>query len=248
MICSYEDGMTHTHLVEHHRNDLLQIVAALLALVGGRLRLPQQVRINVLRVLRPAEAAVRRLIFVVAKHTAPALPIPRTTPQNDVRKISRKRYRRKTHTFVLYDSMPPMNPARRAHRVPRIWSISPIDPTINAVFALHREAFLSAQRDDLKTAQAANAAEPINDGLVDASRLTLRLEAVTRALSDLPRQAQRLLRWTARRTEAAQHRPTYTSPIRPGSPPGKREHVRHEVEHILHACHALAHDARFNTS
>jgi hypothetical protein len=81
-------------------------------------------------------------------------------------------------------------------------------------------------------------APPPPDGLVNAARLTRRLQALKLALDDLPRQARRMACWRVRR-EAAKA-PKFRSPLRPGRPPGHRRKPIHEVDEILTACHGLA--------
>ncbi|HEX7107786.1 MAG TPA: hypothetical protein VF224_00975, partial [Aestuariivirga sp.] len=86
-------------------------------------------------------------------------------------------------------------------------------------------------------------ADPVSppDGLVGASRLTRRLQALKLALEDLPRQARRLARWRVRRE--AMPSPKFKSPLRPGPPPGHRRKPVHLVDEVLIECHGLAWDA-----
>ncbi len=86
-------------------------------------------------------------------------------------------------------------------------------------------------------------ADPVSppDGLVNAERLTRRLQALKLALEDLPRQARRLARWRVRRE--AMPSPKFKSPLRPGPPPGHRRKKVHEVDEVLAECHWLAWDA-----
>ena len=79
---------------------------------------------------------------------------------------------------------------------------------------------------------------PPPDGLINAERLSRRLQALKLALEDLPRQARRLARWRARR-ETVQS-PKFKSPLRPGHPPGYRRKPVHEVDAVLIECHGLA--------
>jgi hypothetical protein len=82
---------------------------------------------------------------------------------------------------------------------------------------------------------------PPPDGLVNAARLSRRLQALKLALEDLPRQARRLARWRVRRETAPS--PKFKSPLRPGHPPGYRRKPVHEVDEVLIECHGLACDA-----
>jgi hypothetical protein len=65
----------------------------------------------------------------------------------------------------------------------------------------------------------------------------LRLHAFKRALEDLPREAKRLVRWRARRENMPGVR--FTSPLRPGRPPGYRRIPLHPVHRVLDDCHGL---------
>jgi len=96
--------------------------------------------------------------------------------------------------------------------------------------------------DDLWPAPPPVAAPtPPPDGLVNAARLSRRLQALKLALEDLPRQAKRMARWRMRReTEKA---PAFKSPLRPGPPPGHRRKPVHEVDEVLSECHWLAWEA-----
>ena len=82
---------------------------------------------------------------------------------------------------------------------------------------------------------------PPPDGLVNAERLTRRLQALKFALEDLPRQARRLARWRLRRENVPGLK--FRSPLRPGHPPGHRKKPIHEVDEVLAECHGLAWDA-----
>ena len=88
---------------------------------------------------------------------------------------------------------------------------------------------------------------PPPDGLINAERLSRRLQALKSALEDLPRQARRMARWRVRR-EAAKA-PKFKSPLRPGQPPGHRRKPTHEIDEVLTECHWLAWEAmKPNTS
>ncbi len=82
---------------------------------------------------------------------------------------------------------------------------------------------------------------PPPDGLVNAERLSRRLQALKLALDDLPRQARRLARWRVRRE--AMTSPKFKSPLRPGPLPWPQEAHIHEVDEVLTECHGLAWEA-----
>jgi hypothetical protein len=217
--------------IEIKRAALTRIVAALIAMVqlGGGLpaRLPRPVYRAVLLVLRPAEAAVRRLIVIAAQGVV-AKPYP-SRPMPAELEISRRAGAR--ISFQLFD--PPQRfdceSPRRAGVQPRIhlFGASPLVPMFPP--------------------QPRPQPEPEADDTIGAAHLGRRLVAVRKALDTLPRQAKRLARWRARRETMATAR--IRSPLRPGRPPGHRDRHRHEVDAVLADCHWLARDAlRQNTS
>jgi hypothetical protein len=69
---------------------------------------------------------------------------------------------------------------------------------------------------------------------VDATRLVLRLQALTSAVNDLPRQARRFARWRSRLHRGLMRR---IGPLRPGRPPGQRpansRRPAHEIQEVL---------------
>jgi hypothetical protein len=216
--------------IERNREPLLRIVAALFAMVGlseaGHVeRLSRPVYRAVLLVLRPAEAAVRRLIIVAARGMAVKPSRVRSAPAGLA--ISGKGQGRVS--FQLFDPRRRFDrslgrPARGPRPQPRIRSI---DAAFDSRIPLFRQP---------QPASAAQAAE--KDDTVNAKPLCRRLAAIKGALDDLPRQARRLARWRARPIEA--RRPRLASPLRLGSPPGRRRRPTHEVHEILNESHWLA--------
>jgi hypothetical protein len=213
--------------IERNSEALKGIVEALFAILGlvgeaAVSRIPQSLHRSVLRVLWPAESAVRRLIVIAARGLVVKAAPSRPKPVGPVGKGGRNR----PPAFQLFDTR--KNFAElRPHRVkymrnpPRIHffpydTLSPARPPI---------------------------ADPVSppDGLVNAVRLTRRLQALKLALDDLPRQARRLARWRVRRENMPS--PKFRSPLRPGPPPGHRRKPVHEVDEVLAECHWLAWDA-----
>jgi hypothetical protein len=225
--------MDWTEAIARHRDALLRIVAGLFAMAGltaggAPERLPRPLHRAVLAVLRPAEAAVRRLI-VLAAHGLVVKPRPlRPLPRG----LRISGTGRAAMAFRLFD------PRRRLARADRRRAGGPrpgpririIDAGFDPRIALFRPA-----RPDPTTPPAAA------DDTVSARPLSRRLAAIRAALEDLPRQARRLARWRARPIE--KRRPRYATPLRPGGPPGLGRITRHEVETILANCHWLARDA-----
>ena len=213
--------------IERNSEALKGIVEALFAMLGlageaTRLRIPHSLHRAVLRVLRPAESAVRRLIVIAARGLVVKLAPSRPMLAGPIGKGGGNR----PPSFQLFD--PRKNFAElRQHR--RKFMRNP--PRIHFF-----------PYDTLRPASppAAGPAPP-PDGLVNAERLRRRLQALKLALEDLPRQARRLARWRAKRDNMQS--PKFKSPLRPGPPPGYRRKPVHEVDEVLIECHGLAFDA-----
>jgi hypothetical protein len=173
-----------------NREALLRILASLFAMIGtsgGVLRpatLPRHLHRLVLRLLRPAESATRRLIILAAR----AIIV-------DVSRQS---------TLKPQQQLPHANPRIRVCVIPRPLSLPLLDPLIRArprtlvrpsvsppatVFGLTIPFF---QR------RAPESKSLTPDDPLDAGRLVRRLEAVGRALDDLHGMARRLALWQAR--------------------------------------------------
>lgn len=212
--------------LERNSEALKGIVAALFVMLeqaGGAMagRLPRPLHRAVLSVLRPAESAVRRLIVIAARGLTVTPGPSRPKPQAPIGRGGRNRL-----CFRLFDSrkrFASQRPGPGPRALPRIRIVGG-DPRVAAHWS--------------SPAPRAASVPPPDDGLIDARRLTLRLEAVKLALEDLPRQARRLARWRARREKAPDLR--FMSPLRPGRPPGHRRRPVHEIDHVLAECHGLA--------
>jgi hypothetical protein len=210
--------------IERNSEALKAIVAALFAmlgLVGGATveRLPRALHRAVLSVLRPAESALRRLIVIAARGlTAKPAPV-RPMPQGLTIRSAGNRL-----SFQLFD--------RRKR-----FASQPDKSGLPALPRIH--IFGSDPRlVPARSAPPPVPAPPPDDGRIDGRRLALRLAALKRALDDLPREARRLVRLGARREQRPGVR--FTSPLRPGRPPGYRRIAVHEVDHVLAECHGLA--------
>ena len=81
--------------IEDRRQTLVRILAGLVAMAGagrragGRKTLPRRLRNAVLRLLRPAEAAARRLAVALAQKLVVTLPPPRAA---QAKKLARRRF------------------------------------------------------------------------------------------------------------------------------------------------------------
>jgi hypothetical protein len=195
----------------------------------------------VLRILRPAEAAVRRLIFVASRKLEIKSHHLRPFPAGGIPMGQGNVVRRRC--FVLTDRLVPMTGfAKPGHTGPgpRILSVTPYDPTIGGYLA-HRAAILVPH-----TAPAENAGD--HHEKRDGAPLLHRLAAIRHALDDIPGQARRLQRWVQRRMRLSNTGAVHTVPLRPGPPPCFREKPDHAIDRVLHDCHVLAHEMRLNTS
>jgi len=223
-----------------------------------------------MRLLRPAEAAARRLVIIVARDLVLPPPKPRKAkpkqPSIFVRPGETRTGIILPHGVKPSDILPAQYPPRRSptalspplfdtvqrwpdgHRrpvrnVPHIWSPGFPDP-------------------------APVRRPPRPDDAIDTKRLALRLGALGRALDDLPREARRFALWRARRdaaiarisqeldTTGAQLDPRLfgagarnkkgrrrfhrIDPLRSGSPPGSNKRSKHEVHEVLKDLHYFA--------
>jgi hypothetical protein len=219
--------------IERNSEALKGIIAglfAMLELAGGITvaLLPRSVHSAVLRVLRPAESAMRRLIIIAARGLVVKLPPSRPVTRPKPAGLIGKDGGSPRSSFQLFDARKnfAIRPRRKGPRVvPRIHFFNS-DSTVTSLW--------------LGRPPIADAAAP-PDGLVNAARLTRRLETLKLALEDLPRQARRMARWRARRETTPN--PKFRSPLRPGPPPGRRKKPTHLVDEVLIECHGLAWDA-----
>lgn len=209
--------------IEINRVTLARVVAeifALLGLVAGGTvdRLPNRLYRAVERLLRPTESALRRLIVIVARGLVVKPRRNRPMPKGLV--IQRKGSQ--AMVFALFD-------ARKMFDF-----IEPENPLFVKVRTYEDNPF-----NPFNSLYQPPPAE-LDDG-INAAHLCRRLAAVAHALETLPRQAQRLARLVARRKTLAN--PKFTSPLRPGPPPGHRDKPEMEIDLVLKECHGLAWDA-----
>ncbi|GAB5507901.1 MAG: hypothetical protein Rhirs2KO_30640 [Rhizobiaceae bacterium] len=191
--------------------------------VGPAFTLPRHLHRAVLRLLRPAEAAARRLIIVAARGIeTPPVSSPHRVRGGEVARAARWSGGKQI-AFPLLDPLR-RSPDRRclqaSRNMPRIsipgWSV-PVPLPV----------------------------PPSPDDEIDATRLTLRLAALTRVLNDLPREARRFARWRARPAEPpSPSRGGFRGgggsgarriwPLRLGRPPGQRLPTSRRPAHTIH--------------
>ena len=216
--------------IKRNSNALKGIIDVLFTLLGldgtdAASRIPRSLHSAVLRVLRPAESAMRRLIVIAARGVMVKLAPSR--PMAEGHRIG-KGSGSSNPSFQLFDPRKRLAPLRlrKIRRiVPRIHFFGP-DPRVAALFPVPKPVA---------------EVPPPPDGLIDAARLSRRLHALKLALEDLPRQAKRLARWRQRRESAPSLK--FLSPLRPGHPPGYRRKAIHEVDDVLIECDGFAWEA-----
>jgi hypothetical protein len=237
---SRETALDWDFAIEKHREALKRILATLVAMAGlacvggdaavAGATLPRRIHGTLLALLRPAEAAARRLVIIAARGlvvvrrkvrpeavTPRGASVPATPPTTVPRTLS----------LPLFDPLP-----RWQHRVshPGVPRISV--PGLTTPFPI------------------AERREPSPDDPIGAARLFLRLHALAETLNNLPRHARRFARWRAARAGAQERRgggPTRLRriwPLRPGWPPGhlsrRSRRSAHAVHEVLGDLHGLA--------
>jgi hypothetical protein len=203
---------------------------AVLSLYGGvrAARLPRVVHARIIRVLRPAESALRRLIVIAARGVIaePALEHTGRT-ERIVTGHTLPRQPASIMSFQLFDPRKRFSAQRVIYTtlIPRVSFIAPDAPfsPLSAQPQMSREPPLIMADSDRH---------------ISARRLALRLKAFTSALDDIPGHAKRLTRLQLKRE--TQKPPTFLSPLRPGKPPGHRTVPGHEIDDILAECHKYA--------
>ncbi len=204
-------------VIDRNRTALMTIIVALMVSLGlvsgGRLTtLPFFLYRRALRILRPAESALRRLIMIVAHEMA-------------LRGIKLRPARRDGLAEFLVFSRP------HPRDEPALPSFNLIDPLkIFGREAPDVDGFYAGEDSDT----------PVKTP-VPATSLGLRILALKHALENLPRHAKRLARWYEQRDLAyAQNLAHRYSPMRPGPAPAARRRNRDEIDEVLLECHLLA--------
>jgi len=168
---------------------LLRVAAALFALAGleaegdGPETLPRHLRRAILKVLGPAESALRRLIFIAAeiigeqavRSSGKKRPFPKGgIPRGD---------KRRAPSFPLFD--PRKNHPELSDRPARGRRAPGAGPRVTSF--------------DDGSWSAHEPAIPSDDDEISAAALCRRLQALLAALNDMPKQAKRMARAMARR-------------------------------------------------
>jgi hypothetical protein len=256
-------------MIETNRAALLRVVAALFFMAGldegGADTVPRRVWRRIVRLLRPAEAAIRRLIVIAARGIAvqPPKPRPEKPPTGIERLVAAGVLT--FHEVNLGLARAWSEPAAPEISAPAIPAFPLTDP-LRRFDTRSRDGKRPFPRDGF------DLADP--DEEVDARHLCRRIQSLKAALDDLPGQARRLARWRARRDflasrslqggsapasagqrlaaydkegaklKGASNRYKRLSVMRPGWPPGYRRRPVHAVDDILRDLHSLAIHAR----
>jgi hypothetical protein len=194
--------------------------------------LPRYLYLAVLRLLRPAESAARRLIIAAAR-TLVATLSPRRPVSAPVHQPGGV-------------PLPPCNPGSALHpsrfplldppRYPTRWR-KPVSSSVPRIC-------VPGLTERHRLPPPPSPGDPI-----DATRLARRIAALVAVLGDLPGQARRFARWRARRAARLQAkdgaRPARRLwPLRFGRPPGSRSgshrHDGSEIDGILAHTHSVA--------
>jgi hypothetical protein len=250
--------------IERNRAALVAVAAAVAALLGGGDGpVARSLRNAALALLRPAEAAARRLIVMAARGLKARLRPPRPIPSG-LAAVGRASGSRPP-AFPLFDRPKRYRPAgvilrpepRAIPRIRTFWtpaSTQPlVPPSAISIGSASAQPAVGAADRPAQPAPAPKPARPDPEALVEAARLRLRLQALQAALADLPRQARRLARLRARiqlrleaRRASAPKDGLWIAPRQPmriGRPPGWRLRPGRAVDLVLRECHALAMDA-----
>lgn len=160
--------------IDRNRKDLLRIVAGLFAVAGVGLekgRLPRMVYLSLLSLLRPAEAAARRIIAIAARDV---VPVPRrSVAQPPTGRVTCVGERQRAY-FRLFD---PRKRVRIAGGPGKGADIRLSVPGIAEPVFMAR----------------------VPDAPRDARQLELRMRALKDALEDIPAQARRMAQARAKR-------------------------------------------------
>jgi hypothetical protein len=215
-----------TPAITRNRSALLRIVTTLFFMAGldggGADEVPRRVWRRIMRLLRPAESAVRRLIVVAASGLDIEVPKPR--PENE-------------------------GPAPRNEDAARPRAATPRMPAFCLTDPPRR--FDTLRWEGLRPFPENGVAPADPDEYVNATGICRRVLALKRALDDLDGHAKRLARHEARRaltslaskqTQGGYQR--HRRPLRLGRPPGHCRRPTQEIDDILRECHTMALNAR----
>ena len=234
-------------VIDGNREKLLRIVAMLFSIAGLEDRatvatLPRCTRNYLYRLLRPAESAVRRLIFIAARglkldvHPARSvilgLDAKTSGAPSSLARTHSVKPPRDEKTENTASTFPLLDPMKRFDFAPRRRYATKSFPRISIIGVTEPRPIPEKRL-------------PLPEDPLDATHICRRLAALKHALDTLDSQARRLARWKALRDMALKstdpNRRRYRlSPMRPGYPPGYRRRKPHEIDEILEDLQLLA--------
>ena len=207
---------------------------------GSAATLPRHLYVAILRLLRPAEAATRRLVIVLSRGIVVTLPPLRPTKPKpgpvflkDGKGTGIVDTGISLYRLGLANVAPPPIVQKRAAAPTRPIAFPLLDPLRNP-FPRRRPRRSSKPSTavprclhDLTGRRAIQVRLPSPHDPIDATRLGQRLAALASALDDMPAQALRFARWRAHRDRMRGQPPSPGRfrriwPLRPGRPPGGR--------------------------
>ncbi|MEL6919459.1 MAG: hypothetical protein AAFO77_00335 [Pseudomonadota bacterium] len=212
--------------IEINRAALLGVVVALVRVlargeVEGTVYLAPATRRFLLRLLVPAEAAARRLIFICVRvmKIKPASPSKSDRALPDFAAFA---FARAPEDFVRTLRFQLADPRKRLD-----WSAFGFDD---------QEPESAPTPKVSQTTESSDFIEPVS-----CTDLLHRTKAMEAALENLKKSARRMAREEAKRN-AAEPGPKHMPPLRVGPPPGRRLDGREDVDDILKECHGLVTD------
>jgi hypothetical protein len=217
--------------------------------------LPRFLHRAIVTLLRPAEAAARRLIITIACGIVVTLP-PLRPRKPGPKTVATQPILRSLGIAVVMSAADIARAAaasraaaERAAARPRSLSLPLLDPAWRPYRPFRMRHITSVPRisGSGDSTRYSPPPPPSPDDPVSAVRLHLRLKALAAALDDLPGHALRFARWNARRKLGLTRR---TRPLKPGRAPGCRlarwdptvpqgRRIR-EIDVILAHAHSLA--------
>ncbi|HEY5818770.1 MAG TPA: hypothetical protein VIU14_10290 [Mesorhizobium sp.] len=211
---------------------------------GNATTLPRHLHVAILRLLRPAEAATRRLIIVLSRGISVTLP-PQRAAKPKLGPVFLKDGKGtgivdtgiSLYRLGLANVLPPL-PPKPAASPTRPIAFPLLDPLRNP-FPRRRPTKPSTAvprcLHDFTARSAIRVRLPSPHDPIDATRLGQRRAALASALDDMPAQAERFARWQARTDRSSEMMRRQLSarasspvrfrriwPLRPGRPPGGR--------------------------
>ena len=247
---------------------LLRLAAMLVAMLpAGAATLPWSLRLRVLRLLRPAESATRRLIVAMAtmlpapevalRPARPRRPLPSAKAQ--IAAVRPWRHGRGVAAQLAnlrrLAEAGQLSPRQARDALAALLGTArpAQQPQFRLLDRRKRFALRDRRRAALRTPRISvpgvlempirpEAAVPDPARPVPVGSLGRRIAALADALADMPAQAARMARREVRREMAASvgTAPLPLGPLRPGWPPGHRQRARHAIDHVLDECHRLA--------